>query len=147
MLHAQKAVYINRTFYNYRIQKSSLSHQDINDQNIDEYISSWRSREKNIISHLRKSSQDRQYFISYCLLLDMYCKGKRTQKEHRKVKCLKDELHRIRKEARKGIRQKEDIRRNEKFQLLCSTYTVDTYLIIEKARAFYHKVNLTKSNK
>lgn len=147
MLHAQKAVYINRTFYNYRIQKSSLSHQDINDQNIDEYISSWRSREKNIISHLRKSSQDRQYFISYCLLLDMYCKGKRTQKENRKVKCLKDELHRIRKEARKGIRQKEDIRRNEKFQLLCSTYTVDTYLIIEKARAFYHKVNLTKSNK
>ncbi len=132
MPRVKKGVFINKSYYNYRMRDSSLTHKKLSKADIEAYIYANREQRELIVEQLGEESKRTKYFNDYCVLLDMYCKVRKDLDNKGGKKLLKQELQVLRKRAREGIKAKRDIGRRDKIQLLASTYSVESYFMVGK---------------
>ena len=123
MAKVKKGVFLDQSFYHYALRGVGLSHAQMNQQDIENYIKESELKNRIVEKLLCSSSQNVMYFQYYCSLLDMYF---RIENEKSK-KLLVRGMKRIRKQAREAILNKEGIRVRDKLAMLISTYSISAY--------------------
>lgn len=130
----RKGVFIDRAYYNYRTREESLSRVKIDNKAAENFIYAHQEQERLLVSQLHGSDRYRNRFNYFCLLLDTYCALRGRKETEKGAKALKKEMHRIRKEARIGIREEMNIGIKDKVQLLAATYLLESYFGINAVR-------------
>ncbi len=123
MAKVKKGVFIDQSFYHYTLRGVSLSHAQMSQQDIEQFISISEGKNELVEKLLCRASRNVMYFQYYCLLLDMYFRVE----DRKRKKTLVGGMKRIRKQAREAIIDKEGIRIKDKLAMIISTYSIQAY--------------------
>ena len=128
----KKGVVTNRSYYNYNIRTSSLTHETMMETDIAAFICANQMRNEIIDAQLSSQSIETNYFKYYHTLLMMYSKVVDDSTKANCGKMLKQELTRIKKEARIAIRDNADISFKKKIHMKVATYSPRVYVFLNK---------------
>ena len=93
----KKGVFINKAYYNHRVQASDLPQDKVSQADVEAYIYAAREQRKAIVAHLNTKSQGIQDVHDYRVLLEYYCKVRKDTADKAGKKLVKQELRELRK--------------------------------------------------
>lgn len=93
----KKGVFINKAYYNHRVQASDLPQDKVSQADVEAYIYAAREQRKAIVEHLNTKSQGIQDTHDYRVLLEYYCKVRKDTADKVGKKLVKQELQELRK--------------------------------------------------
>lgn len=128
--YADKAVFLNKSYYNYVYREDSLSATEKTYDDMCDYIKSNNMIVNVVKEKLCKESMEKIIFDYFCIILDNYCTARKRGKDKRLINILKKEIHQISNKRLRYVIYQKDVRKKDRLCMWIATYSPHLYYLL-----------------